>query len=65
MTGSTDKTIKVLNEKTFSVIQIIDCEGLFRDSIRPSIRALDVLGNKILVGTLGSEIYEIKANAEI
>ena len=30
-----------------------------------SIRAIDVFENKVLVGTLGSEIYEIKSNQKI
>jgi len=54
LTGSNDDKIIILNEKTLTKIQTIDCKKVMQDSIKPSIRSLDVWGNKILVGTLGS-----------
>lgn len=61
MTGGGDKTICVLKEKTLETIQKIDCSKIIKDSVRLSICSLDVWENKILAGTQGSEIYELKA----
>ena len=54
LTGSSDKTIKILSLGDLEELSHINCQELFKESVNPSIRALDVWENKILVGTLGS-----------
>lgn len=59
ITGSNDKTIRLSNSKTLEALTTINCAKLFEQSVNSSIRAIDALGKKLLVGTLGSEIYEL------
>lgn len=54
LTGSGDRTIKILNSSDLKEIISIECNQLLENSVDCSIRALDVWENKILVGTLGS-----------
>lgn len=39
------------------MLTTIDCGKLFEHSVNSCIRAIDAMGKKLLVGTLGSEIY--------
>ena len=57
LTGSNDHTIKILSLDGFAVLNTIDCDKLLERSVNRSIRALDAIDNKVLIGTLGSEIY--------
>lgn len=59
ITGSNDKTIKLFKSKTLEALATINCEKLFEHSVNCSIRAIDALGKRLIVGTLGSEIYEL------
>lgn len=59
ITGSNDKTIKLFKSKTLEALATISCEKLFEHSVNSSIRAIDALGKRLIVGTLGSEIYEL------
>lgn len=61
MTGGGDKTICILKYNGLTTMQKVNCEIIIKDSVKLSICSLDVWENKILVGTLGSEIYELKA----
>lgn len=65
MTGGSDKTIKILSQSDLTVLKTIHLLEIIKDSADLSIRSLDVWGNKILIGTLGSEIYEIKAQGGV
>jgi hypothetical protein len=57
ITGANDKTIRLSKSKTLEVLTTINCGKLFEQSVNSNIRAIDALGKKLLVGTLGSEIY--------
>lgn len=59
LTGANDATINIWEFDSLTKITAIDCNNLFTESVCPKIRALDVKGNRILVGTLGSEIYQL------
>ena len=54
ITGSNDKTIKLFRAKTLEALASISCEKLFEHSVNCSIRAIDALGKRLIVGTLGS-----------
>lgn len=60
LTGGRDAKVNIL-DKHFSVLMSIDMNDKVYDSIAPSVRALslDRMGKNLLVGTLGSEIYEL------
>ena len=60
LTGGRDEKVNIL-DKHFSVLMSIDMNDKVYDSIAPSVRALslDRMGKNLLVGTLGSEIYEL------
>lgn len=64
LTGGKDKKINILDNK-FNVIQTIDCEKLLKGSVSAQVRAIDVLGNRMLVGTIASEIFEVKCSDPI
>ena len=53
LTGGKDKKINIL-DNNFKTIATIDCESLLTDSVSPMIRAIDVLHNKLLIGTIAS-----------
>ena len=59
ITGSNDKTIRISKSKTLEMLTTINCSKLFEQSVNCSVRAIDAIGQKLLVGTLGSEIYEL------
>lgn len=65
MAGGSDKTIRILSQSDLTVLKTINLLELIKDSADLSIRSLDVWGNKVLIGTLGSEIYEIKAQGGV
>jgi hypothetical protein len=54
ITGANDKTIKISESKTLEVRTTINCAKLFEQSVNANIRAIDALGKRLLVGTLGS-----------
>lgn len=54
LTGSKDKTIKILDRNTQKIITSIDCKKLLKDSVCPEIEAIDFIGSKIIIGTKGS-----------
>lgn len=62
VTGSSEEKIKIISFDKHEVVNTIDCAALFSNSFNKSIRAIDVWENKMIVGTLGSEIYEITSN---
>ena len=64
LTGGKDKKVNILDNK-FKVLTTIDCEKLLKDSVSPMIRAIDVCGKTILIGTIASEIYEVTSDSEI
>ena len=47
------------------MLNTINCEALFEGSVCAKIRALDVYDQKILVGTFGSEIYQLETGTQI
>lgn len=62
LTGSNDESIKIWTADSLNLITNIDCGALLDGSVCKKIRALDVMGNKILIGTLGSEIYQLESS---
>lgn len=65
LTGSNDQSVSIIQSNTLTVINRIDCGKLLSSSICCSIRAVDAKDNRILIGTLGSEIFELKSNQKI
>lgn len=65
LTGSSDESVKIISADSLEVVNTIECASMFTHSVQKAIRALDVWENKIIVGTLGSEIYEISSNQAI
>jgi microtubule-associated protein-like 6 len=61
--GTKDGYIYILNKSTLDVISMLDLKANLSkfnlSSYHPSVRSLDFLENKLLVGTFGSEIFEI------
>eukprot|EP01022_Parablepharisma_sp_SALTPOND_P009431 TRINITY_DN1391_c0_g1_i1.p1 TRINITY_DN1391_c0_g1~~TRINITY_DN1391_c0_g1_i1.p1 ORF type:complete len:2151 (-),score=139.11 TRINITY_DN1391_c0_g1_i1:21-6473(-) len=60
LTGGRDAKVNIL-DKQFNLIMTIDMSDKAYGSISPGIRALslDRMGKNLLVGTFGSEIYEL------
>lgn len=54
LTGGNDAIINLWELDSLSKITTIDCSPLLTGSVCQKIRALDVMDNRILVGTLGS-----------
>ena len=59
ISGASDKTICFSNSKTMEKLTTVDCGKLLDRSVNSSVRAIDALGKRLIVGTLGSEIYEL------
>jgi hypothetical protein len=54
LTGGKDGTVKIVALDSLAVLATVNCKDLFKDSKCPSVRAIDVFDNQLLVGTLGS-----------
>lgn len=58
--GTKDGFIFIMN-KSLEVISLLDLKNKLPEfklhSYHPSVRSLDFMGNKLLVGTFGSEIF--------
>ena len=54
LTGSNDETIKIWEADSLKVLYTFDAKSKLEGSVCRKIRALDVIGKKILVGTFGS-----------
>jgi hypothetical protein len=63
ITGGRDGMVLVF-DKTYNKVTEIDCKKLLETSVLPGLRAIFVHPTQplILLGTLGSEIYEIGFN---
>ena len=59
LTGSNDQTIKIWDADSLKVRTTINCQTLLEGSVCAKIRALDVFDRKIVVGTFGSQIYQL------
>lgn len=64
VTGSKDQTINVLDANNYTSLLVVDCETTLRGSRCPRIRSVCFNADKkaLLVGTFGSEIYELQTN---
>ncbi len=60
LTGGRDAKVNILDKQLVVLMCLNMAEGL-RDSLSPGVRALslDEKGKNLLVGTFGSEIYEL------
>jgi len=65
LTGSNDETIKIRNADSLDVIFNVDVGFRLEGSVCKKIRALDVMDKRILVGTFGSEIYQLESSQPI
>jgi hypothetical protein len=45
----------------FSLAEVLESKGLVSE--HPSVRSIDFIGNRMLVGTFGSEIFELQADS--
>jgi len=67
VTGGKDGRINILNIRTYEVIVSADMNTILSDSECTSVRSVcfDNKSTKLLIGTYGSEIYEIRIDGGI
>lgn len=65
LTGGKDATVNIVALDTLATLATIKCKEVLKDSKCPSVRAVDVIGNQLLIGTLGSEIYLITCDVDV
>jgi|JI6StandDraft_1071083.scaffolds.fasta_scaffold97462_3 hypothetical protein len=54
LTGGKDGIVNIVAIDTLATIASVKCEEVLKDSKCVSVRSVDALDNKLLIGTLGS-----------
>ena len=65
LSGSNDESIKIWNADSLKLLFTVDVKFRLEGSVSKKIRALDVMDKRILVGTFGSEIYQLESSLPI